>query len=150
MEKMLEYSSMVLPALYPCLQFLYQYAVKITASYSKNAENSFILFIFTQVSVDWFCIKFGIAVWITCIMKWHIRNYWQPTVGLNTNVTRVAVCVGIMCFELTAFVPNTERHFPIWHCWLGIRKSVWPVKIEWWGGGVVICLERRADCLHMV
>ena len=38
----------------------------------------------------------------------------------------------------------------LWHCWLGVRKSIRPVKIEWWGVGVVICLERGADCLHMV
>jgi len=37
-----------------------------------------------------------------------------------------------------------------WHCWLGVRKSIWPIKIEWRGVGVVICLERGADCLHMV
>ena len=37
-----------------------------------------------------------------------------------------------------------------WHCWFGIRKSIWPVKIQLWGVGVVICLERDADCLHMV
>ena len=38
----------------------------------------------------------------------------------------------------------------LWHCWLGVRKSVRPVNIEWWGVGVVICLDRGADCLHMV
>jgi len=32
---------------------------------------------------------------------------------------------------------------------LGGRKGIWPVKTEWWGAGVVICLERGADCLHM-
>jgi len=32
----------------------------------------------------------------------------------------------------------------LWRCWLGIR----PVKNEWWGACMVICLERRAD-LHM-
>jgi len=31
---------------------------------------------------------------------------------------------------------------------LGGRKGIWPVKTEWWGAGVVICLERDAD-LHM-
>jgi len=32
---------------------------------------------------------------------------------------------------------------------LGGRKGIQPViKIEWWGAGVVICLERSAD-LHM-
>ena len=38
----------------------------------------------------------------------------------------------------------------LWHCWFGVRKSIRHVKIEWWGVGVVICLERDADCLHMV
>ena len=35
----------------------------------------------------------------------------------------------------------------LWHCWLGGRKGIRPVKTEWWGAGVVICLERGAD-LH--
>ena len=38
----------------------------------------------------------------------------------------------------------------LWYCWLDVRKSIQRVKIEWWGVGVVICLERGADCLHMV
>ena len=32
-------------------------------------------------------------------------------------------------------------------CCLGSRKGIRPVKTEWWGAGVVICLERGAD-LH--
>jgi len=32
--------------------------------------------------------------------------------------------------------------------WLGGSKGIRPVKTEWWGAGVVICLERDAD-LHM-
>ena len=35
----------------------------------------------------------------------------------------------------------------LWRCWLGGRKGTRPVKTEWWGAGVVICLERGAD-LH--
>jgi len=31
---------------------------------------------------------------------------------------------------------------------LGGRKGIWPVKTEWWGAGMVICLERGAD-LHV-
>jgi len=31
---------------------------------------------------------------------------------------------------------------------LGGRKGIRPVKTEWWGAGVVICLEQGAD-LHM-
>jgi len=36
----------------------------------------------------------------------------------------------------------------LWHCWLGGRKGIRPVKKEWCGGGMVICLERDSD-LHM-
>jgi len=37
----------------------------------------------------------------------------------------------------------------LWRCWLGGRKGILPVKkTEWWGAGMVICLERGAD-LHM-
>jgi len=32
-------------------------------------------------------------------------------------------------------------------CWLGGRKGIRPVKTEWWGAGMVICLEQGAD-LH--
>jgi len=35
----------------------------------------------------------------------------------------------------------------LWHCWLGSRKGIRPVKTEWWGAGVVICLEHGRD-LH--
>ena len=35
----------------------------------------------------------------------------------------------------------------LWHCWLGGRKGIRPVKTEWWGAGMVVCLERGAD-LH--
>ena len=39
----------------------------------------------------------------------------------------------------------------LWRCWLGIRKSVRPVKnMEWWDVGMVICLQRGANDLLMV
>ena len=41
-----------------------------------------------------------------------------------------------------------SRPSVLWRCWLGGRKGIRPVKTEWWGTGVVICLERGAD-LHM-
>ena len=33
----------------------------------------------------------------------------------------------------------------LWCCWLGDRKGIRPVKTEWWGTGVVICLEQDAN-----
>ena len=36
----------------------------------------------------------------------------------------------------------------LWRCWLGGRKGIPCKETEWWGAGMVICLERVAD-LHM-
>ena len=33
----------------------------------------------------------------------------------------------------------------LWRCWLGGRKGIRPIKTEWWGAGMVVCLERGAD-----
>ena len=46
------------------------------------------------------------------------------------------------------FVSSLYRPSVLWRCWLGGRKGIRPVKIEWWCAGVVICLEQGAD-LHM-
>jgi len=53
---------------------------------------------------------------------------------------------------IPAYISLLKDSMPLvlWHYWLGVRKSIQPVKIEWWGVGVVICLEQAADCLHMV
>ena len=44
---------------------------------------------------------------------------------------------------LTLYVPSV-----LWHCWLGGRKGIRPVKNWVVGAGVVICLEQWAD-LHI-
>ena len=38
-------------------------------------------------------------------------------------------------------VPSVHLISVLWCCWLGGRKSIRPVKTEWWGVGVVVCLE---------
>ena len=58
-------------------------------------------------------------------------------------VFRLWSCI-FLYFYLLLLLPSL-----LWRCWLGGRKSIRPVKNpEWWGAGVVICLERSAD-LHM-
>ena len=67
-------------------------------------------------------------------------------------------CVTFVCFSLLSYLLLPELLFilcrtlclpsVLWCCWLGSRKGIWPVKNEWWGAGMVICLERDAD-LHM-
>ena len=46
---------------------------------------------------------------------------------------------GLHSIQLSVLLPSV-----LWHCWKGVR----PVKKQWWGAGVVICLERVA-VLHM-
>jgi len=51
--------------------------------------------------------------------------------------------VFIYCINYFTFIVAVSFAF------LGGRKGIWPVKkLEWWGTGMVICLERDAD-LHM-
>ena len=46
----------------------------------------------------------------------------------------------LLCFIVT--MPSV-----LWCCWLRGTKGIRPVKTEWWGAGMVICLEWGAD-LH--
>jgi len=54
----------------------------------------------------------------------------------------------------TAFIRHLfkNRTLPsvLQHCWLGIRKSIWPVKNNNTGVDVVVCLQQGANDLHMV
>ena len=47
-----------------------------------------------------------------------------------------------------SFITIAIYYAVLWRCWSGGRKGIRPVKTEWWGVGVVICLEWGAD-LHM-
>ena len=48
----------------------------------------------------------------------------------------VYVCILYVCIFAFSALPSV-----LWHCWFGGRKGIRPVKSEWWGAGVVICLE---------
>ena len=67
------------------------------------------------------------------MMQWQLSSF---------SVSCCDVCKG--CFIFCWILPSG-----LWHCWLGGRKGIRPVKkTEWWDAGMVIWLERRAD-LHM-
>jgi len=44
---------------------------------------------------------------------------------------------------IVLFMPSV-----LWRCWLGGKMGIRSAKTEWWGAGVVICLERGAN-LHI-
>ena len=68
---------------------------------------------------------------------WRIRNLcFKP---VDTGIPETKSHSSGICTILTTPVPSV-----LWRCWLGIQ----PVKkTEWWGAGIVICLERSADCI---
>ena len=49
----------------------------------------------------------------------------------------------VFLLPISIILPSVLRR-----CWLGGRKGVRPVKTEWLGAGVVVCLQQGAD-LHM-
>jgi len=52
--------------------------------------------------------------------------------------------------KVSSFCPIlTCQSSVLWHCWLGTRKGIRPVK-NWWGAGVVICVEEGANYWHTV
>ena len=69
---------------------------------------------------------------ISGLWKWFVHFLWQQW----SAVYHFIMLRGI-------YVPSV-----LWCCWLGSRKGIRPVKSEWWGAGMVICLERGAD-LHL-
>jgi len=56
--------------------------------------------------------------------------------------------VSVLCCSTFLFIVECMLRFSFDAVWLGGRKGIRPVKTEWWGSGVVICLEWGAD-LHM-
>jgi len=74
------------------------------------------------------------------------------------------LCLSISCIVINGAYRRLHLHFwLVFLFWIlltfafsaltllvGGRKSIWSVKIEWWGASVVICLEQSANDLHMV
>jgi len=76
--------------------------------------------------------------WVsTFTVYWLLHLYWIYKLPLWQK------CVGKVLWTFTE-----GRIIVLWRCWLVGRKGIQPVKTEWWGAGMVICLERGAD-LHM-
>jgi len=85
-------------------------------------------------------------------IRWHHSSSFRYSNYINiviqnlccehiNSMTFVVVCI---CLRL---IPKNMPSV-LWRCWLDGRKGIRPVKTEWWGAGVVICLEQGVD-LHM-
>ena len=77
-----------------------------------------------------------------CWVKSYLR-WFQIKITIHIYHQLLAYTINYVITKLKAtYVPSV-----LWRCWLGGRKGIRPVKTEWSGAGVVICLQRGAD-LH--
>ena len=77
--------------------------------------------------------------------------YATCTDRIQVYLSRALWYVDLQITVVVSFLlPFTYQTKPSvqWRCWLGVRKSIWPVKIEWWGASMVICLEWAANDTH--
>ena len=96
-----------------------------TSSDSRRAVHlPFILRLQSPLHLHWTLVR--------VICRRQQSNRWHQGPDLQ-NILR---------FIVQSFITSV-----LWRCWLGGRKGFRPVKTEWWGAGVVVCLERGAD-LH--
>jgi len=45
-------------------------------------------------------------------------------------------------YRFASIIQNNLLPSVLWRCGMGVRKGIQPVKTEWWGTGVVICLQQ--------
>jgi len=90
---------------------------------------------------------YGIHMKLVLINLGNTEHQERSKTAANMKETLQKHCTLILiflCFKY--FKPRV-----LWHCWLGVRKIIRPVKkIERWDADVIICLERGANDLHMV
>ena len=89
--------------------------------------------------------------WLMYMLTWYVWHHskkQQNSKLISSSETYIVPyhCNNLLNWRLT--VPADFLPSVLWRCWLGGRKGILPVKTEWWGAGMVICLERGAD-FHM-
>jgi len=62
------------------------------------------------------------------VTRWHAKNRQRAASNVHTTLAQFIGCLMIS-------MPSV-----LCHSWFGIRKNSWPVKIERWRAGLVICL----------
>ena len=100
---------------------------------------------------------------LRCKQAHHTMCLWSHSISwLRATETEISAALWVLVareglyvyFFLHYSVVNIQCRWcmpsVLWHCWLGGRKGIRPLKTERWGAGVVICLEQGADCLRMV
>jgi len=77
----------------------------------------------------------GCLYMLYSISQWHLQ-YSSANIHCVQKFSEIfeEIMICVQCFDT----------------WFGFRKSIRPVKIEWWGACMIIWLDWGADYLHMV
>ena len=97
-------------------------------------------------------VKFKVACLVRQSLSGQVPLYWAATavscptaLGFCWWQTMLLDKTCKLVKKCRSTVAGIYSSQPVlWHCWLGIRKSIRLVKNEWWGVGVVVCLEQGA------
>ena len=81
-----------------------------------------------------------------CLLHIHVVVSHPHTVSTPWDLMNVLITFSNV-FNLIFFL-WWRMHSMLWHCWLGVRKSIRPVKTAWWGAGMIISLARGANNLR--
>jgi len=102
--------------------------VLTTPSRSQASPHGDMCFSFTSVTT---------SSMFSCTRHNTPRHHHHPSITLpsNRHLTQTVIFL-----HNVADLPSV-----LWRCWLGSRKGIRPAKTEWWGAGVVICLEQGAN-----
>jgi len=124
--------------------------------------NVFGFFCFFFISLDRFGFVFSNFVLLTVVFFCTEPRDWlgrtSPKWPILCRLGRKTLLSSVQFLEKrplnrcssSSSINRLKMPSVLWHCWLGVRKSIRPVKVEWWVVGVVICLEWGVDRLHMV
>jgi len=96
---------------------------------------------------EFFCSTLSLAKVVRLVRSTTVASllHWASMSGCQMYMFIFHVTWSASKFGKTVCVLCWFMPLVLWHCWLGVRNSIRPIKIEWWGVGVVICLEQGAD-----
>ena len=157
---MLEFSSAALRTLSPYHVIMsHMTGTHLTASFSRTAwvswnqngwtilvEPIWMLMLQEMMGSQWYQLDRMQSICATLQTDNH-----ASTSSLNFLQARFSSCKALKAYWCHVWVNYSfsvryDLSMPsvLWRCWLGSRET------EWWGAGMVVCLEWGANDLHMV
>ena len=140
-----------------CRNVAFSYIGSVTAQHSSSVSQTLHRGIFTRQGGHpvrhWEVELFSFVFFILTTGHMHLTASFCRYAVILCNIAVNYVCIAIesarcVCTKTILFI------IFVCHWWLGIRKSIRhdPAckKIEWWGAGVVICLEQGSYGWNMV